>query len=182
MQPEDLRTTTKTTTTASAGRVQLNFLTAERDQHWKSIFCSDTRLASIIQRCVLLGDLTLSHSHIPSSGETTLPPPPPPPPLLMNFSKIIWHIKFELAALAHPRLSAGISAGSGEMAYNLSDVLKRPRVVSVAIYLSPTTHSDPSPPPAHPVFTHLLNFVRVKKHVPVIPRLLSHPLLLPSHP
>lgn len=52
----------KTTATAGVGGVQLNFLTAGRDQHWQSIFCSYTRLASIIQRCVLLGDLALSLS------------------------------------------------------------------------------------------------------------------------
>lgn len=37
--------------------VQLNFLTAGRGQCWEIISCSDTHPASIIQRCVLLGDL-----------------------------------------------------------------------------------------------------------------------------
>ena len=52
----------KTAATAGVGRVQLNFQTAGRDQRWKSIFCSNTRPASIIQRRVPLGELTLSPS------------------------------------------------------------------------------------------------------------------------
>lgn len=57
-----LRNNNKTAATAGVGRVQLNFQTAGRDQRWKSIFCSNTRPASIIQRRVPLGDLSLSPS------------------------------------------------------------------------------------------------------------------------
>lgn len=64
-----LRTRVKATTAAGVGHVQLNFPTAGREQCWKIISCSDTRPASIIQRCVLLGDLIFFPSRsCPSSA------------------------------------------------------------------------------------------------------------------
>lgn len=62
-------TRVKVTIAAGVGHVQLNFLTAGRDQRWKIISCSGTRPASIIQRCVLLGDLIFFPSQsCPSSA------------------------------------------------------------------------------------------------------------------
>lgn len=57
------------------------------------------------------------------------------------------------------------------MGYNLLDMLKSPHVVSVAIYLPPATHPDPSlPPPPPPSFCLYpsTQLVPVKKDVPVI--------------
>ncbi len=77
---ENPQTNSKTATTAGVGRVQLNFMTAGRDQRWKSIFCSYTRLASIIQWCVLLGDLapSLSSSRSHSLTQSSCPQHPTP--------------------------------------------------------------------------------------------------------
>lgn len=167
----------KTTATAGVGHVQLNFLTAGRDQQWKSIFSFYTRPASIIQRCVLLGDLALSLSRTRSHSLSHICSPsaanysPPPSRLATVSVKIFWHfkcLKFQLAAPTLSRLSPWISAGSGEMGYNLLDMLKSPHVVSVAIYLPAATHPDPSPPPLPFCLYPSTKLIPVKKDVPVI--------------
>lgn len=166
-----LRNNNKTAATAGVGRVQLNFQTAGRDQRWKSIFCSNTRPASIIQRRVPLGDLSLSPSPALFHADSLWLARPqqqtlPLPRLLrcswrfqdffyFSFFSQVWHLKCLkcLACRSHTLpvfFSMHLSWLGGAGGDNLADMLKSPHVVRVAIYLPRATHPDPSPPPPPP--------------------------------